>query len=186
MGKAIIISLFLLFSQITTMAQPEKLIPIILKWEGGYAPDIDGKTCTMKGVTLATFRQYFGRNKTCSDLRRITDEQWKHIFKNGYWNKWKADSIDNQSIANLLVDWVFMSGVWGIKYPQRILGVKDDGIVGNKTLSAINNHPDQEQLFNDLWNGRKRYFENLAKRNPSKRKFLNGWLRRLSDYRYMA
>lgn len=187
MGKAIIISLFLLFSHMTTtMAQPEKLIPIILKWEGGWAGNIDGMGCTNSGVTLATFRQFYGRNKTCYDLKRITDEQWRYIFKHGYWNKWKADSIDNQSIANLLVDWVFMSGVWGIKYPQRILGVADDGIVGNKTLSAINNHPDQEQLFNDLWNGRKRYFENLAKKNPAKRKFLNGWLRRLSDYKYMA
>jgi hypothetical protein len=34
-----------------------------------------------------------------------------------YWDKWKADKIENQSIANLLVDWVWTSGKWGIIFP---------------------------------------------------------------------
>jgi len=37
------------------MANIKSLIPIILKWEGGYAGNIDGKVCTMKGVTLEVF-----------------------------------------------------------------------------------------------------------------------------------
>lgn len=187
MGKAIMTVLFLLyFNNRNIMAQAEKLIPIVLKWEGGYAPNIDGKVCTCKGVTLSTYRQYFGKDKTCYDLKRISDAEWLHIFKKGYWDRWKADSITNQSIANLLVDWVYTSGLYGIKYPQRILGVKDDGIVGNKTLSAINNYPDQEELFYQLWNRRKRHFEDIAKRDASKKKFLVGWLRRLNDFKYKA
>ena len=166
------------------MARCESLIPIILKYEGGYAGNIDGKTCTMKGVTLATFRYYFGKNKNCNDLKNITNDQWRYIFKKGYWDKWKADSIDNQSIANLLVDWTYNSGVWGIKHPQTILGVKADGIVGNKTLEAINNHPNKEELFKQLWNRRKKFFEDIAKRDKSKTKFLNGWLNRLNAFKY--
>ena len=27
-------------------------------------------------------------------------------FKKLYWDKWKADSIKNQSVADILVDWV--------------------------------------------------------------------------------
>ena len=49
------------------MASYKKLKPIVLKWEGGYAGNIDGMICTMKGVTLATFRKYFGKSKTCKD-----------------------------------------------------------------------------------------------------------------------
>ena len=37
------------------MAIYTKLTPIVLKWEGGYAGNIDGMTCTMKGVTLAAY-----------------------------------------------------------------------------------------------------------------------------------
>ena len=171
-------------TQSKNMADYKQLVPIILKYEGGYAANIDGKTCTMKGITLATFRQYLGKQKTCKELRGISNAEWEYIFKEGYWDRWRADSINNQSIANLLVDWTFNSGIYGIKYPQRVLGVKDDGIVGEKTLSAINNHPNQEELFNKLWNRRKKHYEDIVKSNPSKKKFINGWLKRLSAFKY--
>lgn len=165
------------------MAEYTKLIPIVLKYEGGYAGNIDGKICTMKGVTLDTYRKYFGRQKTCKELRGITNAEWDYIFKVGFWDRVKADEINNQSIANLIVDWTWGSGIWGIKYTQRVLGVKDDGVVGKKTLAAINNYPNQEELFNKLWERRKKHFIDLAKTH-NRAKFLNGWLRRLSAFKY--
>lgn len=164
------------------MADYKKLKPMILKWEGGYCGNTDGMICTMKGVTLATYRRYFGREKDCTDLKNINDNQWDAIFLNGYWNKWIADKIENQSIANLLVDWVWTSGVYGIKYPQQVLGVPADGLVGPRTLAAVNNYPDKRELFNKLWQRRKEYFESVAKNY--KRKFLKGWLNRLSEFKY--
>ncbi len=165
------------------MADYKKLIPTVLKWEGGYAGNIDGMTCTMKGVTLATYRSYYGRTKDCSDLKNISDKEWEHIFKKGFWDRWKADKIENQSIANLLVDWVWGSGKWGIVYPQQILGVKADGMVGDKTLAAVNNYPNKKELFNKLWNRRKKHFEAIAS-GSYKKKFLKGWLNRLNDFKY--
>lgn len=164
------------------MAKYTKLIQKVLKWEGGYAGNIDGMTCTMKGVTLATYRKFFGSNKTCKDLKEITQAEWDLIFKEGYWDKWRADEINNQSIADLLVDWTWASGRYGIILPQRVLGVKDDGVVGPKTIAAINNYPDQKELFWKLWIRRKRHFEDIAKNG--KEKFLKGWLRRLEDFTY--
>ena len=164
------------------MAVYTKIIKKILKWEGGYAGNIDGATCTMKGVTLATYRRFFGKEKTCKDLKEITQAEWDYIFKKGFWDRWKADDIENQSIAELLVDWCWTSGVWGIKFPQRVLGVKDDGIVGPKTLAAINDYEDKEELFNKLWNRRKKHFQDIAK--GGKAKFLGGWLNRLNDFKY--
>lgn len=184
MRKLLTILLLFLSINLNVMANYKDVIPTILKWEGGYAANIDGKTCTMKGITLATFRNFYGRNKNCNDLKRITNEQWEHIFKEGYWNRWKADSIESQAIANLLVDWVFTSGVWGIKYPQGVLGVTIDGKVGPKTLAAINSHPDKRKLFQQLWERRKRHFEAIAANNKSKKKFLAGWLKRLADFKY--
>jgi len=164
------------------MAVYTKIIKKILKWEGGYAGNIDGATCTMKGVTLATYRRFFGKEKTCKDLKEITQAEWDYIFKKGFWDRWKADDIENQSIAELLVDWCWTSGVWGIKFPQRVLGVNDDGIVGPKTLAAINDYENQEELFNKLWNRRKKHFQDIAK--GGKAKFLGGWLNRLNDFKY--
>ena len=167
------------------MADYKKLIPTVLKYEGGYAGNIDGKICTMKGVTLDTYRKYFGRQKTCKELKGISNAEWEYIFKEGFWDRWKADEINNQSIANLLVDWCWTSGIYGIKYPQRILGVKDDGIVGDKTIAAVNNYPNQKELFDKLWNRRKKHFEDIAKTH-NRAKFLNGWLRRLSAFKWLG
>ena len=115
-------------------------------------------------------------------MKEITQAEWDYIFKKGFWDRWKADDIENQSIAELLVDWCWTSGVWGIKFPQRVLGVKDDGIVGPKTLAAINDYEDQEELFNKLWNRRKKHFQDIAK--GGKAKFLGSWLNRLNDFKY--
>ena len=169
------------------MADYKKLKPIVLKWEGGWSQDPrdkgNGTTgCTNSGVTLTTYRKYFGNNKVCSDLKKMTDNQWDTIFIQGYWNRWSGDKIKSQSIANLLVDWVWMSGVYGIKYPQQVLGVVADGAVGPKTIAAINNYPNQKELFEKLWNRRKKYFEALGKSNPA---FIKGWLRRLNDFKWV-
>jgi lysozyme family protein len=185
--KRIICLIILFLTTTTSMAKFEHYKPTVLKWEGGYAGNIDGMICTNKGVTLATYQAYCKqkglKKPSCYDLKRIPDEHWDEICKGMFWDKWKADSIISQSIAELLVDWAWGSGIYGIKYPQQVLGVKVDGIVGAKTLAAINNYPDQEELFNKLWQRRKKHFEDIAK-SPSKKKFLKGWLNRLNDFKW--
>lgn len=167
------------------MADYKKLIPIIKRWEGGYVNHpLDKGGCTNSGVTIATFRSYYGKNQTCENLKKMTDAQWEVIFKNSFWNRWQADKINNQAIANLVVDWLWGSGVWGIKYPQRVLGVVDDGIVGKKTLAAINDYPNQKELFEKLWNRRKKHFEDIVRRNPSQKVFLRGWMNRLNSFKW--
>lgn len=157
------------------MADSRILQPFILSWEGGFAnhPQDPGGA-TMKGVTLATFRQVFGNSKTVNDLKNITDEQWHKVFKQYYWDRWKADRIGSQSIANLVVDWVWASGSHGITKVQELLGVKVDGIVGEKTLAALNSK-DRLQLFNQIFIRRQKFIESL-KTYPT---FGKGWMRRL-------
>ena len=166
------------------MADINKLIPLILKWEGGYANDKDDHGgCTMKGITIATFRKYYGKFKTCNDLRNITDEQWKHILKTGYWDKMKADLIENQSIANLCVQICWGSGpVTAIKKIQSCLGTVADGIVGPKTLALLNDK-NYKRTFDKLWEMRKLWLTNIAQ-NGNNKKFLKGWLNRLNDYKF--
>ena len=62
------------------MANYAKVIKKILKWEGGYAGNIDGMTCTMKGVTLATYRKFFGKDKNCKDLIDICESDYSRIL----------------------------------------------------------------------------------------------------------
>lgn len=171
------------------MAKVEFLVPIILRWEGGYVnhPNDKGGP-TNKGITIATYRTYKKlkgeKEPFVQDLKNISDVEWMDILKTLYWDKWKADMIENQPIANLVVDWYWGSGKYGIIFPQRILGVTDDGIVGKITLSAINSYQNQEELFYLLWNRRKKHFEDIVKQNPSQNVFLKGWLNRLNSFTY--
>ena len=166
------------------MADYRKLKPFILRWEGGYINDqADLGKQTNKGVTLSTYRSVFGKNKTVSDLKKITDEQWEFIFKKFYWDKWKADDIKDQNVANILVDWLWCSGSYGIKIPQRVLGVYVDGIVGSKTIAAINAR-DGRELFDTIKQERKDFIDRICQTRPQNRKFKNGWMNRINSLAY--
>lgn len=164
-----------------TMADAKKLKPFILRWEGGYVNDsADNGGATNKGVTIATFRQFYGRDATIEQLKAMTDEQWLHIFKSGYWDKFKADGITNQSVANICVDWAWCSGIGtAVRQIQTLLGVAVDGLVGTKTLTAVNN-ANQRHLFAKIKSARLRYVENIVKRNSTQRKYLKGWKNRIN------
>jgi lysozyme family protein len=168
------------------MANPDKLKPFILNWEGGFSNnknDLGGST--NKGITLTTFRHYYGENKTVNDLKNITPTQWDYIFINGFWNRCKADEIKNQSVANSIVDWVFTSGTHGIRIIQRHLGIDDDGIIGDKTLAKINS-ADPLKLFNEIRELKIDYINRICAERPRNKVFKAGWLRRINSLKYQG
>lgn len=180
----LIITLLLLIPN-KIMADYRELVPIIKRWEGKYSNNpLDKGGCTNSGVTISTYRFYYGKGKTCNDLKNMKEEEWNHIFKTGYWDRYKADSILNQSVANICVDWLWASGVYGIKYVQRILGVADDGVVGAKTLAALNGYPSQKDLFGKIKARRLKQFDDIVKKNPKQKVFLNGWRNRVNSFYY--
>ncbi|WP_407475254.1 glycoside hydrolase family 108 protein [Elizabethkingia anophelis] len=168
------------------MANAEELLPFILKWEGGFVNDpLDRGGATNMGVTLPAWKAY-GYDKTgdkkvdVSDLKKLTKSDVLHVLRVGYWNRWKAGQINNQAIANTLVDWVWGSGAWGIKIPQRLLGVTQDGIVGSKTIEALNKQ-DAKTFLEKLYKARYDYLQGIVNRNPSQKRFINGWNNRMND-----
>jgi len=174
------------------MATINKYLPLLFKWEGGYVNDpADSGGPTNQGVTLKTWQAY-GYDKTGdgvideADLKRIRQEEIvEYILRPHYWNRWRADEIRSQAIANILVDWVWCSGKYGITFPQAILSVPKDGIVGTKTLAAVNNYPDQEALFEKIKQTRRAYFNMICIDRPANKRFLKGWLNRLNDFKWI-
>lgn len=170
------------------MADYKKLISFIKKWEGGWVNDPHDKGgATMSGITMVTYEAYCKKKgypkPTIEKLKNIPDDQWNDIFKSMYWDRCNADKIENQSVANAVVDWYWNSGIYGIRIPQRILGLREDGIIGTQTIAAINMLPSKE-LFEDIKAERLKFVENIAKNNPSQSKFLNGWKNRINDLKF--
>jgi len=182
------------------MADIKLIVPKILKWEGGFGIDkADPGGATNKGVTIATFKSIFGDDRTVDDLKAMNDDQWMHILKKLFWDKWRADEIKSQSIAEILVDWVWASGRYGYTEPQKILGVTVDGVIGSKTLAAINNYPNQAELHNKFYNGRMEYIDRIVNHSVNKykeknpawsekdliewtfKRFEKGWKNRIND-----
>jgi len=174
------------------MANIQQLAPLILKWEGGYVnnpADLGG--ATNKGVTLSVWKQQ-GYDKTgdgvidVEDLKLISAEDVvERILRPHYWNRWQADRILSQALANIVVDWVWCSGRWGIVIPQGILGVPADGIAGEKTLLRLNSYPDQKELFEKIWQTRRAYLNMICIDRPANRRFLKGWINRLNDFKWI-
>lgn len=189
------------------MARVENIVPFILKWETGttgigltneqlfekaklkgFANDPDDLGgATMCGVTLATFTDYCRRKgyprPTIVRLKAIKYKEWLEILKTMFWDKWKADQINNESIALILVDWVWGSGKYGITIPQKAIGVTADGIVGPKTIAAVN-AKDPKQLFDLIRKERLAYIERICKSRPTNLKYKRGWLNRLNDIKF--
>lgn len=170
------------------MANSSKLIPFILQWEGGFVNDPDDLGgATNKGITIGTFIEYKKRKgqkaPTVTDLKNISDAEWHDVFKSLYWDRWKADEIKNQSVANILVDWVWASGSHGIKRPQRLLGVKVDGIVGKQTIAALN-AMDAATLFKMIKDDRAKFIDEICKARPKNEKYRKGWMNRINAIRY--
>lgn len=186
------------------MANVDSLLPYILKFEGGFVNDpADAGGATNKGVTIATWRQV-GYDKDgdgdidVADLKMLTNADVRNrVLKPAFWDRWKADRIKSQGVANILVDWVWGSGKHGIVIPQRVLGVTPDGIVGEKTLAAVN-AANPQQLFDAIFEARKKFLNDITAQSVAKyerkigrkateaelkkhtnKRFIKGWLRRL-------
>ncbi len=166
------------------MANAKHLFPFILKWEGGFVNDpADRGGATNKGITLATLTVWNKTHNlptpTIADLKAITDEQVFEIFYQNYWQRFRADKILSQKVANCLVDWLWLSGQPAITRTQRIVGTTADGIVGPKTINAINKK-DEKWLITLLYSERVAFIGEICDKRPANLKFRNGWINRLN------
>lgn len=72
----------------------ETALAHVLVHEGGFVdhPDDPGGA-TNKGVTLMTFRRFYGAERTVGDLKAITNEQLGRIYREGYWDACRCDQL---------------------------------------------------------------------------------------------
>ena len=173
------------------MADLIKTAKRILKWENSFQQwgadkgnYYKGKLIgTNKGVTPEAYKEVFKKEPTVEAIKNLTFDEYVTVLKVKYWNKWRGDQIENQDLADILVDWVYNSGSWGIKIPQRLLGVDDDGIVGSKTLKALNGLKDPDAFYRKVWDARKKFYDDIVRNNPSQAVFLKGWMNRLNSFK---
>lgn len=169
------------------MANVNHLALKLFPMEGLFNSDpLDHGGPTNRGITLSTWHRV-GWDKDgdadidVEDIRMLTADDALHVLKKHYWDRWRADEIRNQKVADILVDWLWCSGRWGIIIPQRILRVKPDGLAGPVTLHALNNE-NPFRLLIRIYNSRVAFIHDIIKKDPTQCRFERGWYNRLNAY----
>ena len=160
----------------------DKSLALVLIHEGGFADHPrDPGGATMKGVTLATFRRFFGADKTVTDLKNITQAQLALVYRTGYWDKCSADQLPS-GVDYAVFDAAVNSGpVRAARFLQAAVGGTVDGVIGPATLVAVDAR-NPTATINSLCDQRLAFLRGLS----TFADFGRGWSRRVSDVRQQA
>lgn len=109
----------------------------IFKHEGGYVNHRDDPGgATNMGITHATLSAWRGERVTAADVKALSKEEARQIYKARYWNVVKADHLP-YGFDYATMDGAVNSGPrQGVKWLQRGIGTKADGVVGPNTIEA--------------------------------------------------
>lgn len=158
------------------MKRFEEIYKHTLKWEGGdklHNVSSDAGGWTKFGISYNNNKKHF---KDLEDFKNMTFEKASEIAYNDYYKPLDL-GIVNPKVQAMFFDIAFNMGVKrAIILAQRALGLTDDGIIGKNTRANLH-ALDKTKLNNE----RVKYFNAIAKNNPTQSKFLKGWLNR-ADY----
>ncbi len=113
------------------------------------------------------------------DIRHLSEEQAKEIYRKDYWAKIKWGELD-EAVAVVLMDIAVNNGSGrATKWLQEILGVEVDGVFGPITLAHAKLAGLSES--NILLDRREAFYRQIAKGKMAK--YLKGWLNRNNDLR---
>ncbi|CDL79744.1 glycoside hydrolase family 108 protein [Xenorhabdus cabanillasii] len=146
-------------------------INYLLPIEGGYVNDPhDRGGETQYGISKRSYPHL--------DIRALTQDDATAIYYRDFWQVAGCERIP-AGLSLVLFDSAVQHGVVSaIRLLQRAVAVRDDGILGVKTLDAIAaTAPDY--LLHRFMNQRARYYAQIIARNPLQQRFLNGWFNRL-------
>lgn len=114
------------------MTNFERAFNDLLEVEGGFTVDKGGRTNL--GITETTAR----RHGYSGDMKDLPIETARSIYHSEYWNPF-YDQL-SYPVAYQLFDAAVNSGpIQSHKWLQRVVGVKDDGVIGPKTKEAVLN-----------------------------------------------
>lgn len=154
-----------------------KALAVVLHHEGGWADHPkDPGGATMKGVTLATYSKFLGRDATKEELRNISDAELQQIYRDLYWNRAACDRLPS-GLDLAVFDMAVNAGPGrAAKILQAVLGVTADGAIGPKTLAMVESRPTTD-LIREFSDAREEFYKGL----PIYATFGKGWLRRVDE-----
>lgn len=156
----------------------DQAIEYVLAEEGGFtAKESDAGNWTGgkigKGILKGTKYGISAASYPDEDIRNLTRDRAKFLFKRDFWDKIKGDLLPDKISLHVLDFAVNAGPPVAIRELQRAGGVTVDGLIGPKTLKAAANVTPWKYSEMRIW-----HYVGLAKKKAAYREFLAGWLLR--------
>jgi len=162
----------------------DALITKVIEREGRTYENVPGDRGgpTKFGITIGRLRTERGRNKTAEDVRNLTEDDARQIYRDAYIHRPKLDQLP-QEILEFAYDWYTTSGTWAIKGLQDLLndmgaGLAVSGVVDADTVDAA--FAAQEAMGTDFLKAyvveRTHFFGRIVANSAGQGKFLRGWI----------
>jgi len=155
----------------------------VLFVEGGYSDHPEDKGGKTKyGITEGTYRAWQGEPvnhwPTCITIESITKNEASDIYLHMYWSKIRGYELP-PGVSLMVFDSAVHAGpTRAIKWLQKAVGVKSDGILGPKTLQVAHRTNRSSKVHEPILtvNNIAVYRLMMAKNNET---FVKGWFRRI-------
>lgn len=158
----------------------------VLRHEGGYVDhpkDPGGRTNL--GVTQATYEDWVGYKVNETIMRKLTVAHVQTLYKVKYWDSIHCDDLP-YGVDLCVFDFGVNAGPnRAARYLQRMVGAKEDGVLGPHSLSLMNQFVRERgkteavMIYQDM---RREYYK-LLKTYPT---FGKGWMKRVRDIEMVA
>lgn len=186
------------------------LLEQIITTEGGFTDDSHDSAhqkriangdkwdsyCTNLGITQFTLSVYLQKQASRDDIFNLDKTLAQKIYYTEYLLKPKLDKFGENIMPQLLDMSINMGPTKPVMFLQQVYNewaetlqaspITKDGIVGNKTIAAINEmrkDVTDDNINLSLYNMRIKFYHHIATINPKNKKFLNGWIRRANKYK---
>ena len=147
-------------------------IEIVLKHEGGYVNDPDDPGGeTNYGISKRSFPKY--------DIKNLTEEDAKDIYKQHYWDVSKAQKLKDELRLDYFDMCVNMGQRTAVKCLQKATNnapgtkIAVDGRIGPNTIKES-----KRVSANRLRSFRVLYYAKLIMKKPTLEKYYYGWFKR--------
>lgn len=101
----------------------------------------------------------------------------RDFYRLNHWNAIRGDQIDNQAIAQTIFDFHVNGGAVASKLAQLVVGSTPDGMIGDKTIAALNAQDPQRFVMAYALAKIARY-RDIVTRDRTQSRFLLGWINR--------
>jgi lysozyme family protein len=168
------------------MSRFEECLARVLKHEGGYVNDpLDSGGRTNLGVTQRVWEEFVGHPVSEADMRALTPQKVAPMYKIKYWNP-SYCAVLPKGLDYVVFDFAVNAGTGrSVKTLQQAIGCVADGVIGPRTMAAIND-ANPKDLIAKFSDARADFYQGIVARKPDQARFIKGWLNRVEDARKLA